>query len=159
MSRVQKQSIARALGISAGLVSRYSKAGMPVTDIESARRWKEQNVRPRMTVSSAEPAPIGSAGSPPSPGRLLAVIRQLGETTDLFELAQLRIAIELLPADMRPRVELTVETWDALLGASVLAALATAHDPAAPPLTDGEAAEAGALLVAVAIQPPKEPTP
>jgi hypothetical protein len=159
MSRVQKQSIARALGISAGLVSRYSKAGMPVTDIESARRWKEQNVRPRMTVSSAEPAPIGSARPPPSPGRLLAIIRQLAETVDPFEIEQLRIAIELLPADMRFRVELTAEAWDALLGADVLAALAAAHDPAAAPLTDGEAAEAGELLVTIAIQPTKETTP
>ena len=150
MSRVQKQTIARALGISAGLVSRYSKAGMPVTDIESARRWKEQNVRPRLAVVTAPP-PLR-----PSPGRLLAVIRQLAETVDPFEVEQLRIAIELLPADMRFRVELAAETWDALLGADVLAALAAAHDPAAPPLTDAEAAEAGALLVAVALHPPKE---
>lgn len=156
MARVQKQTIARALGISPGLVSRYSKAGMPVTDIESARRWKEQNVRPRLAVDTVPP-PVPLR---PSPGRLLAIIRQLAETVDPFEVEQLRIAIELLPADMRHRVELADATWDALLGPGALAALAAAHDPAAPPLNNDEAAEAAAALVAVVIaQPTKEPTP
>lgn len=149
MARVQKQTIARALGISAGLVSRYSKAGMPTCSVEQAAAWKAANVRPRLAVVTAPP-PLQ-----PSPGRLLAIIRQLAETVEPFEVEQLRIAIELLPADMRFRVELAAETWDALLGADVLAALATTHDPAAPPLTDAEAAEAGALLVAIALHPPK----
>ena len=151
MARVQKKTIAAALGISAGLVSRYAKAGMPVTDIASAARWKQQNVRPRVTA--ADPV----APPPPSPGRLLAAIRQLAETTDPFEVEQLRLAIAWLPDDMRPRIALSVETWGALLGPDLLAALDAVRDPGAAPLTDDEAAAAGAALVAAAIaQPTKE---
>ncbi len=144
MARVQKKTIAKALGISAGLVSRYSRAGMPVTDIESARRWKEQNVRPRLAIVTAAPP---SPSLQPSPGRLLAIIRQLGETVDPFELAQLRWAITLLPANMRFRVELAVETWRRLLGDAPLATVDAARDPAGAPLTDDELDAAGAVLV------------
>jgi phage terminase Nu1 subunit (DNA packaging protein) len=44
---VTQAEIADALGISGATVSRFKRKGMPVSSIEAARAWRDENVRPR----------------------------------------------------------------------------------------------------------------
>ncbi|MBK8689597.1 MAG: hypothetical protein IPN24_14660 [Betaproteobacteria bacterium] len=132
---VNKADIARALDVDPAMVTRWTRRGMPLYSVEAARRWRLQNIRPRMKPPSRSPAVD------------LAALADLA--ADPAALGGLRSAIALLPAAVRAEIELPVETWDALLGADVLAALDAARDPAAAPLTDAEADEAGAVLVGV----------
>jgi hypothetical protein len=47
-----QRELAQALGLSPSQVTRDAAAGMPTTDVEAARAWRERNKRPR--VNSAE---------------------------------------------------------------------------------------------------------
>jgi hypothetical protein len=49
MARLQRKSIAAALGVTPGRVSQMAKQGMPTNSIEAALAWKRQNVVPRIT--------------------------------------------------------------------------------------------------------------
>ena len=44
---INKADIARALDVDPAMVTRWEKRGMPVYDIEAAKRWRSANVRPR----------------------------------------------------------------------------------------------------------------
>lgn len=69
MAKVQKKTIATALGVSPGMVTRYMQRGMPHTTIDEARRWRDENVRHRYTPGkpSAETpaAPPADANAEP----------------------------------------------------------------------------------------------
>jgi transcriptional regulator with XRE-family HTH domain len=43
-----QQELARALGVSPGLVSRYKSEGMPVHSVEAAELWMAMHVRLRI---------------------------------------------------------------------------------------------------------------
>lgn len=49
MARLQKKTIAAALGVTPGRVSQLAAAGMPTTSIAEAQRWKDANIAPRLT--------------------------------------------------------------------------------------------------------------
>jgi hypothetical protein len=133
-----KSAIAAALGVDRSMATRWARQGMPLYSIEAARAWRLQNVRPRQPAAPR-----------PSPGRLLALVRELGDTVDPGEIETLRAALALLPREMHARISLSLETWKALLGDELIAAIDAA--PPGPPLTDTEAADVGALLVDAAI--------
>lgn len=46
--KLTQADIAAALGVSAGMVSRYRSQGMPVHDLQEAIAWKKANIRPRV---------------------------------------------------------------------------------------------------------------
>lgn len=140
---LKKSHIAQALGVDPANITRWAQRGMPLYSIAAAEQWRRQNIRPR--IKPYQPP------ARPSVDRVLAAIAELATTTDTDEIAELRELLALLPAEHRPTVALAAPTWDAMLGTELLAALDAAHDPDALPLTDDEADEAGALLVAAAI--------
>lgn len=43
----ENEKLAKALRVSVASIEKYVARGMPVDDIEAARRWRKQNVRPR----------------------------------------------------------------------------------------------------------------
>lgn len=64
---INKSDIARALDVDPAMVTRWEKRGMPVYDIEAAKRWRSANIRPRAKApSTQEQAPQhGPSGSAP----------------------------------------------------------------------------------------------
>lgn len=54
---LQQVQLANELGISPAVVSRLKAKGMPVHDVEAARRWREANVRARITVGQRAERP------------------------------------------------------------------------------------------------------
>ncbi len=56
-----QSALALALGCSRSRVAQMKAAGMPVNSIEAARRWKEENVRPRVDIGRK--ADHGDGGS------------------------------------------------------------------------------------------------
>lgn len=59
-----RTALAAELGISAAMVSRLSKAGMPTHDVAAARAWRTANVRARVNAASRAPTdrPMSAAG-------------------------------------------------------------------------------------------------
>jgi phage terminase Nu1 subunit (DNA packaging protein) len=58
---INKADIARALDVDPAMVTRWEKRGMPVYDIEAARRWRSANVRPR--AKSTPPSDATTTGT------------------------------------------------------------------------------------------------
>ena len=58
---INKADIARALDVDPAMVTRWEKRGMPVYDIEAARRWRSANVRPR--AKSTPPSDATTPGT------------------------------------------------------------------------------------------------
>jgi hypothetical protein len=56
---MQRQELAEQLDVSASLVSRYAKRGMPTDSVERAKRWIARNVRARVAERSTPAAPNG----------------------------------------------------------------------------------------------------
>lgn len=53
--RVLNKDVASALGISASMVSRHAKRGMPTHDLDLARTWYETNVSPSLRKDRRRP--------------------------------------------------------------------------------------------------------
>lgn len=43
----ENEKLRKALGVSISTVEKYVARGMPISDIEAARKWRRENVRPR----------------------------------------------------------------------------------------------------------------
>ncbi|MEG1971366.1 MAG: hypothetical protein RR101_14745 [Burkholderiaceae bacterium] len=65
MKKVSKSDIAKALGVSAPMVSKYVKAGMPVYSVEAAQVWREQNIDPSLRKEIRQPMASRLAAAPP----------------------------------------------------------------------------------------------
>lgn len=62
------REMARELGCSAGLISRYKRAGMPLASTDEARTWIAGNVRPDpRTPFPAPRVPASPVAEPPAP--------------------------------------------------------------------------------------------
>jgi hypothetical protein len=107
VKRLKQVDLARALGISAAMVSKLKQRGMPVTSIEAAQRWRRENLDPALLKTMRDM-------SPPDP---VAEVNRLGALA-LADFATngeaLREAILALPAAQKKRVELDVTVWDRL---------------------------------------------
>lgn len=55
----QKQSIATALGLTAGRVSQLVKKGMPTETVDAAREWYQENIRDRARFDGGGQAKTG----------------------------------------------------------------------------------------------------
>ena len=51
-----RKDLAQALGISAGMVTRLAKRGMPCDSVDSARRWRERHLEPARTKFNRAPS-------------------------------------------------------------------------------------------------------
>lgn len=120
-----KKDLAQALGISASMVTRLAKQGMPVDTVEHARRWRKRHLEPgRIKGSRFDPA-AADAAPRPDPA---ATLHELAAAADLLLLgamafddapaiaeavAPLRAALRQLPDGARPR--LSLRCWLALV--------------------------------------------
>lgn len=64
--KILKADVARALGVSDSLVSRYARRGMPTHDVELAQRWYDGNVRPSLRRALRDIAAAGAAAITPA---------------------------------------------------------------------------------------------
>lgn len=130
------KDIAEGLGISAAMVSKLKKRGMPVTSVAAAEKWRRRHLEPARTkglrAGTTRAAPPQAARFVPAtaPGpvdpeavvKSLALVRELGllamdaierDTFETFALT-LRQAMAQVPAFARPQVALPEQVWDAL---------------------------------------------
>lgn len=68
---MKQKELAELLNVSQAMVSRHVKAGMPITDLATAQRWRAENLEPSRTKSArlaptTAPGPTAASG-PPSP--------------------------------------------------------------------------------------------
>ena len=142
MAKLQKKTIASALEVSPGMISRYIKAGMPVTTIEAALEWRARNVRhrlPSMWPSRARPAEAAAAGEDALADFQAERTRLTKAQADKAEMEAQQLRGELVRAD------LVVLEWADMIGAArarLLALPSAIAHRIAPP---GKTAEAMAL--------------
>lgn len=132
---MQQNELAKLLGISAAMVSRLVKKGMPCDTLERAQRWRKRNLEPgRIKGSRFDPRqqaqPTAPTGSTPAPDAaagladLLAEVetasaeldKALTENDSEWAAAMLQQTRELLrqiPGDAQPR--LSLRAWLALV--------------------------------------------
>lgn len=101
--------LAEALGISAAMVSKLKRRGMPVHSLSAARAWRLANLLPGYTkenraITYGDPAEAVAALGP----RALADWPGYGE--------RLRAAYLALRPTAQERVRLDVRVWDRLCG-------------------------------------------
>ena len=129
-----KKELAIALGISASMVTRLEKRGMPVDSVERAQSWRKRHLEPgRIKGSRFDPDAAPQATEPPAArpaappvdpmaqvNRLAGAVHaaltdaaEFNEPAALPELAPLRAALRQLPDDASPRM--TARVWFCLL--------------------------------------------
>ena len=135
-----KKELAALLGISGAMVSRLAKRGMPVDDVERAKRWRRRHLEPgRVKGARYDPSSVATPPTTavPAPGAVhvgedtrtaRALFAELLEITatdthaavtnapdgsPLAMVEHLRHLLRAVPAPMWPR--LTAATWVALL--------------------------------------------
>lgn len=134
-----KKDLADALGISAAMVSKLSKRGMPTDSVERARRWRKRHleqgrVKGMRAGTQALPPP------PPGPCPEKDVVEQLmqaaGEVLDsggdiAHLVPGLRLAMAAVPENRRAEVRFSGPVMD-VLTAEVSAVLAQYQDADSP---------------------------
>lgn len=121
-----QKDLAKLLGISASMVSRLVKKGMPTDSVERAQRWRKRHLEPgRIKGARFDPTAAAEAVPRHDPA---AILHELAAGADLLLLgatafddapgvaeavAPLRTALRQLPDDARPR--LSLRCWLALL--------------------------------------------
>lgn len=118
---MQKKELAELLGISASMVSRLAKRGMPTDTIERARRWRNRHLEPSRVkgsrfdptatpaapARSAAPAPVDpEATAAPDPGIDAPALRAALELAGRFMAGHLNADPVLRQHELRPLREL-----------------------------------------------------
>ena len=117
MKKPLQNDLAAALGISASMLSRLKKRGMPVDSLASARVWRALHLKPELTKENRytpfreAPRPAKQDKSNPdqvnSIGRL--ALNQFGAYGPI-----LKQVMRTLPRSLRSEVSLPVPVWEAL---------------------------------------------
>ena len=115
--RLLKVDLARSLGVSASLVSRYAARGMPAHNVELARAWCDANLVPGLRKGVRRDDRLPPAMAAAARRELLLAGADLAE---LLEAAGERIAASLA-------YELGVDVERAALGVSAVAVALDAH--------------------------------
>lgn len=125
---MSQAALARALGLSAAMVSKLRQRGMPVDSVEQARAWRDANLDPMLVkrVRQANPD-AGGAECPVSlpdhvrimPGVIELCARRSSDHFDVWA-DPLREAMRTLPREHWDLVGLTLEVWDQLIGERTL---------------------------------------
>lgn len=139
-----------ALGVSPAMISKLKARGMPVHSVAAAAEWRRQNLDPALVKEIRRPAALAQTTAAPGP---LAIVRKLADLAAVDPgpwLAELRLALREVPRELRDGVELTIETWDALLAELWL--VLERDQVLAPPAHDGPEDDAyvGVVLYEVA---------
>jgi hypothetical protein len=124
-----QQDLARALGISAPMVSRLKRQGMPTHSVAAAIEWRSRNLDPlhvheqatrRGRAIPAAPAHEQAAHAPPTDRT--AALENIGLLAELAARdfaaygERLRAALAALPREAWDEVALPVSVWDRLGG-------------------------------------------
>uniref|UniRef100_UPI0035B1637B hypothetical protein n=1 Tax=Hylemonella sp. TaxID=2066020 RepID=UPI0035B1637B len=128
-----KKELAEALGISAAMVSKLAKRGMPTDSVERAQRWRRRHLEPGRVKGVRY-----ERTRPPAPDPV-QIVEALGlAALDDFELheAALRAALRAVPQDRREEVRLHQDVWAALYGPEFMQSVEAARQ--ADPPADGE---------------------
>ena len=114
-SKLTKQQLAQALGVSAPAFSRYVRAGCPVDSVEAARDWQRRHVNPLQRI-------LQHAGRMPAAGPAAEVHRLMALAADDFEshADRLRAALRAVPQDARPGLLLNLDVMRRLLPAGLV---------------------------------------
>lgn len=109
-SKLTKQQLAQALGVSAPAFSRYVRAGCPVDSVSAALAWQRANVNPVQRI-------LQHAGRMPAAGPvdLVHALARLAEVDFLQHGEALRRALRSVPAGARSGIELPMTVWRQLL--------------------------------------------
>jgi transcriptional regulator with XRE-family HTH domain len=117
MKKISQNDLAAALGISASMLSRLKKRGMPVDSLTAARVWRELHLKPELTKENRytpwrdipRPATHDKSSHVNALGRL--ALHQFSEYGPI-----LKQAMRMLPRSLRSQVSLPVSVWEALTG-------------------------------------------
>lgn len=133
-----KKELAQALGVSAAMVSKLAKRGMPTDSVERAERWRRRHLEPGRVKGvryedpkppRADPVALSTAPLPSDP---VAIANALGPAAldDFvsYELA-LRAALRAVPVARRDEVILDFEVWKLLYGEQAIELLASRDEP------------------------------
>ena len=114
-SKLTKQQIAQALGVSPPAFSRYVRAGCPVDSLEAARDWQHRHVNPLQRL-------LRGAGRMPAADPAAEVRRLMLAAADDFEghAEQLRGAMKRVPQHARADMQLDLTIMKRLLPAGLV---------------------------------------
>lgn len=119
---MQLKDLAAALGISAAMVSKLKKRGMPTASVEAATKWRRRHLEPARTKGMRAGTQSGHVSNPLAPSGLIGAVLEIGLlAADAIERGAfesiapaLRAAMAQVPPSARPDVRLPLEVWDAL---------------------------------------------
>ena len=122
-SKLTKQQLAQALGVSPPAFSRYVRAGCPVDSLEAARDWQHRHVNPLQRL-------LRGAGRMPAADPAAEVRRLMALAADDFEshAGRLRAALRAVPMHARPGLLLNLDVMRRLLPAGLVNELGGACD-------------------------------
>ena len=114
-SKLTKQQLAQALGVSPPAFSRYVRAGCPVDSLEAARDWQHRHVNPLQRL-------LRGAGRMPAADPAAEVRRLMALAADDFEshAGRLRAALRAVPMHARPGLLLNLDVMRRLLPAGLV---------------------------------------
>lgn len=145
-SKLTKQQLAQALGVSPPAFSRYVRAGCPVDSLEAARDWQHRHVNPLQRL-------LRGAGRMPAADPVAEVHRLMVLAADNFEghAEQLRAALRAVPQHARADMQIDLTVMRRLLPAGLATELggpSFAPDDGGGP--DDEAEHVAAVLYGLA---------
>ena len=122
-SKLTKQQIAQALGVSPPAFSRYVRAGCPVDSLEAARDWQHRHVNPLQRL-------LRGAGRMPAADPAAEVRRLMLAAADDFDANadRLRAALRAVPMHARPGLTLEMTVMKRLLPAGLVSELGSGRD-------------------------------
>jgi hypothetical protein len=136
MKQQSQAAIGRALGLSPASMSKLKGMGMPINSVESARAWRQCNIRPSVHMSAphgmanqtpAKPIPSGAVANVQALMGIAASALAGGQCLDSM-VAALRAALHAVPDRERGGLLLPANVMDVLV-ADVAALLPKAADP------------------------------
>lgn len=117
MKKLLQNELAEALGISASMLSRLKKRGMPVDSLAAARAWRALHLKPELTKENRY-TPFKEAPSPDRQDKSNPdQVNALGRLASYQFVTYGRIlkqAMRILPRSLRAEVSLPIPVWEAL---------------------------------------------
>lgn len=129
-----KKELAEALGISAAMVSKLAKRGMPTDSVERAQRWRRRHLEPGRVKGVRYERTRPAA---PDPVQLAEALGLAALSDFKTHGSALRAALRAVPEDRADEVRLPDSVWAALYGPEFMQAM-EAERQADPP-AEGEA--------------------
>lgn len=131
-----KKELAEALGISAAMVSKLAKRGMPADSVERAQRWRRRHLEPGR-VKGVRYERERTRPTVPDPVQLVEALGLAALKDFKTHGPALRVALQAVPEDRADEVRLPESVWTALYGPEFMQAM-KAERQADPP-AEGEA--------------------